>query len=400
MPRGLRWLGARWLPLLSVAVWALAENPLHYARECAAPADLASIQERDRAVLAEKAFWVASDNVSYAAMAERPFSDDYLVRRSPYCYRVVAPLLASGLSRLGLGVCWSFWFLSLLSLAAAALGLVELGTTFGLTVGEGCFAALLFVSGAKTLNTFASVLVDPGAWAAMFWAWTAWRRRALGAAFVLGCLSVAWRETSIFLMVPIAVDALRERDRRVGAAIVGAGTLAVVAALHALLPPPSNRVSLHYILVWAAMALRSALRELRTWLPEYALGLGVAASLLPVYVRSARSSRFLSAELYLLTLVLFAFPFEIGRLMVPGGAIVAVLAVHALRAFPRTRGRVLGGAVLGGACLVVALWLAGRGAFYAWTLVVTALAIASNVMLPKAADRPPPLDAAVSGDAV
>jgi hypothetical protein len=381
--RCLNWLRARWMPLVFVAAWAIVVNPLRYARKCAEPPDLASIQERDRLVLAEKVAWVASDNDSYVAMAKRPFSDDYLVQRSPYCYRIAAPVLASELSRVGLDVCWSFWILTVLCVALAALGVVELGTTWGLTITEGCLAATAFVSGAKVLNSYMIVLVDPGAWAATFWAWTAWRRRAIGATFVLACLGVAWRETSIFLMVPIAADALRQRDRRVGATVVGAGSLAVIAALHATLPSPSNKVSLHYILVWSPMAFRSALRGLKSWLPEYATGLGVAISMLPVYVRRTRSSHFLSAELYLVALAILAFPLEIGRLMIPGGGIAAILAIYSLRAFPPARARILAGSIIVGACVVGALWLAGRGAAYAWVFIAVSIAIASNVMLPR-----------------
>jgi hypothetical protein len=57
-----------------------------------------------------------TDHPHYIAMARAPLAGDEAARTPPFCYRVLTPLLAFGLTRAGLGVNASFWLITNASL--------------------------------------------------------------------------------------------------------------------------------------------------------------------------------------------------------------------------------------------------------------------------------------------
>lgn len=192
-----------------------------------------------------------TDHRYYIAMARDPFGGDPAARTPPFCYRVLAPLLASALTRAGLGVNAAFWLISNASLVGFLCCLHRLLRLRGQDPGTASLGVVLagLLPGAVRWYEYQYWMTDPLCLflitAALVLAEQG-RERALPGVSLLG---VAARE-SFLLVFPwlLARGAWRGglRGAVVSTARVALPGLALFAAIHFLVPaspaPPVGAV--------------------------------------------------------------------------------------------------------------------------------------------------------------
>jgi hypothetical protein len=104
-----------------------------------------------------------TDHSHYIAMARAPFAGDEAARTPPFCYRVLTPLLASALTRAGLGINAAFWLVTNASLVGFLCSLHRLLLLRGLDAGSAALGVLLtgLVPGAVRWYDYQYWMTDP-----------------------------------------------------------------------------------------------------------------------------------------------------------------------------------------------------------------------------------------------
>ena len=182
-----------------------------------------------------------TDHVHYIAMARDPFGPDPAARTPPYCYRLLAPLLASALTRAGLGLNPAFWLVSNLGLVGFLFCAYLLLLARGFPTGSALLGVALagLVPGAVRWYEYQYWMSDPlGLFLLALGLLLVGARRDRALA-LLGLPGVAARES--FLLVYACLLASRWRRDGLPAALaatarVAAPGLALLAAIHALAP--------------------------------------------------------------------------------------------------------------------------------------------------------------------
>ena len=280
--------------------------------------------------------YISGDEASYFAMAERPFGDDYLVRRSPYCFRVLEPLLAHGLKGLGLDTATAFLVIGAVGLFAAGLAVASVLRGTGCSAGSAATGGALFMLTPAALVTLATPhVIDAGSWALMFWSWLQWRRGRPVASALLLVAAVLWRETAALLLLCMVFSTVRSARPKRDLALVALPVVAAILLTHLLIQPvQSFPIGL---VVERVLDVRRA--EFGDWdsaqrlLLEYTVhGLGILS--LALVVRSpwrGRTPNDLAPLLLLPAAALLTLAaFNVSRLLVPAVLGVVVLAVAAI----------------------------------------------------------------------
>lgn len=185
-----------------------------------------------------------TDHWRYLAMADGPrrWATVPLARQAPYNTRVLAPLLAFGLSRTGLDLNLSFYILTNLALIGFLATLHLYLRALGFEIRYALLGTVLvgFVPGAVRWYEYQYWMTDPLCLFLIALSLLLAVRRRDTALAAVGGFGVATRE-SYLLVLPWYFARRLRRDgaaRAIGAtALVAIAPLAVLAALHYLLPP-------------------------------------------------------------------------------------------------------------------------------------------------------------------
>jgi len=334
----------------------------------------AEIRAADDQVREGRALWTKLDEASYYAMTLAPFSDEYLVRRQPYAYRILAPLLAHLPVKAGLDFTVVYFAFASVGIALAGIFVGLLLLRLGFQVRVAVIGAVLFVLTTKVSNPlYAAAEIDPGCWALLFAAWySLFAERSIRAALLV-TLAVLWRETAILSLPAIALQAWVRpgiRTPRLAALVV----LPICAFMAPrLFIESSNSLNLSALLDWTRMQAGGNPVSLAT---EYLFGLGLATVLLPFGFGAARRAGLWPMLLLLPTYMIASFPLEIGRLVVPASLASVVVAAYALDPLPKQAQRLLGGGLIAASGATLLAWrLESRAA---WVLVGSALVVVAG----------------------
>jgi hypothetical protein len=316
--------------MLALLFGLLVAQPLrvHYPDNATSVARERVVRQRDRGFVRGTYPYLGDDDASYFAMAEHPLGDGYLERRSPFCFRLLEPLLARLLTILGLDAPAAFLLIGIVGWLLAGLAVVSLAQFFGARPLTAAAVGAVFMMTPATLDGLVYPhIIDAGAWALMFWSWDRWVRGRTTLAAVLLLAAVLWRETSALLLLCMLAQGMRNpRARRDIALVTGAVVAGLLLPRLLVNPSQSFPVTLviHRVLHSRASDLATLAGVERVVLAYTVDGLGFAAFVL-LAPRRARARQPVAAAALLLPagVVVSLAAFNVGRLLVP--ATLAIL---------------------------------------------------------------------------
>ena len=140
--------------MLALLFGLLIALPLrvHYPDNVTSVARERVVRQRDRGFVRGTYPYLGDDDASYFAMAEHPLGDGYLERRSPFCYRLLEPLLARVLTILGLDVSGAFLLIGVVGWLLAGLAVGSLAQFFGARPLTAAVVGAVFMMTPATLN--------------------------------------------------------------------------------------------------------------------------------------------------------------------------------------------------------------------------------------------------------
>lgn len=322
--------------VLALVLGLLITLPIrvHYPDSATSPARERVVRQRDVGFVRGTYPYLGDDEASYFAMAEHPIGHGYLERRSPFCYRLLEPLVAHVLLTLGLDATQAFLIIGVVALLLAGLAVGSVARFLGARPVTAAGASALFVLTPAALDGFVYPhIIDAGAWALMAWSWDRWLRGRTVVAAALLLAAVLWRETSALMLFCMVAQALRKPQARRGIALVVVSVI-VGLVLPRLLVHPSQSFPLSLVIRRVLHSRRSDVTTLagvaRVVLAYTVDGLGFGALVLLAH-RRRRLQPSAGAALLLLPagVAVSLAAFNVGRLLVPAALGILTLACPA-----------------------------------------------------------------------
>ena len=181
-----------------------------------------------------------------------------LAYEPPFCYRVLSPLLASGLSELGLSLDAAWWTLTHASLALFLFALYQLLGTYELRVSERLVGVALvgLLQGAVRWYSYQYWMTDPLALLVVTLGIYCVRSERLGALLALSLVSVAVRETYVLVFAYLFVFTCQRRgwatalERTLGVALAPLVLMLLIRSRVEALAQPDLLRLLRFFSVW------------------------------------------------------------------------------------------------------------------------------------------------------
>jgi hypothetical protein len=150
---------------------------VHYPDSVTSVARERAVRQRDQRFVRGSYPYLGDDEASYFAMAEHPLGHGYLERRSPFCYRLLEPMLAHLLTTLGLDAPRAFFLIGVVAWLLAGLAVGSLAGFLGARPLTAAAVGALFMMTPAALDGLVYPhIIDAGSWALMFWSWDRWLR--------------------------------------------------------------------------------------------------------------------------------------------------------------------------------------------------------------------------------
>lgn len=290
-----------------------------------------------------------NDEYSYVAMAEAPFSHDYLVRRSPFSYRVVVPSAVWVLTHMGLSIFGGFSVMALIGCLLACSSIYMILIDMGINKWVATWSSSMFMLLPPVLDTLVDpARVDPLAWGCMFFSWWAWRRSR----YVLTCIAlmigILTHETAALIIPCILLDAIAFRERKIMPAVVVsvAGVVPTLISMAAIGKSSSKVPLVHYVHT-VALSQFHLIEHGKGIIDITVFSFGMVIFMFPFAWKAFRDPRILVlAPIVFLSLCLIPISSDFGRVIVPSALVSLVAAPMVLQRFARQ------------AMLAIVTWLA------------------------------------------